>query len=191
MKNKIAFIPGQFDECEKIALKNFEKFAKRLPRIFYSYTGTASGSRVDVMSENITGGCAVIELKRRHENAAKYPDVFIEPDKLAALKRIWEEKGYFPIYINFIGDYKDVYAFYIPEIERCTEHKNVTIKHQNGEYSQEDRYGLFWEDAHHFILKDDDTYEEIKPVNVKPVNIKAKRLNGKEKEHNAKNDTEA
>lgn len=178
MKNKIEYIPGQFDECEKKALEEFEKMAKRLPKIFHSFTGTASGSRVDVMSENITGGCASVELKLRHKNTAKYGDCFIEPEKFAALKRIWEEKGYFPIYINFIGDYKDAYAFYIPEIERYELHPNVRIKHQNGEYTWEDRYGLHWEDAHHFILQDDDTYEEIKPENVKTINIKANKYNG-------------
>jgi hypothetical protein len=177
MKNKIDYVPGQFDEEEKLALEQFEKFASYFPKIYTSWTGMASGSRVDVMSENITGGCASVELKKRSEDAERFGDLFIEPDKYNALKNIWEDRGYFPIYINFIGDYKNVYVYYIAEVERYSLHRNMLIRHQNGEYSREDRYGLYWEDAHHFIYNEEtDSYNEIKPKNIKPNEKKAAKL---------------
>lgn len=172
--SKIPYVAGQFDEEEQLALIEFEKFSKYLPKIFDSYTGTPSGTRVDVFGTNITGGCEYIELKKRDERADKFEDCFIEPEKYTSMMNSWDDKGCFPIYINFIGDYKNVYLYYLPEVSDKKLHKNVRIRHQNGLYSREDRYGLPWNQAHHYLYNETtDSYIETKPVNINKINKKA------------------
>ena len=169
--SKIPYVPGQFDKEEELAFKDFAKFATYLPNIYHTYTGTPSGSRIDVRGNNITGGCECIELKKRSHKADSYQDCFIEPEKFDALMGYWEDDGCFPIYINFIGDWKNVYVFYLPEIEHYEKHRNVHIRHQNGLYSVEDRYGLYFKDAHHYIYDmETDSYKETKPTNPKIIN---------------------
>lgn len=183
MYSKIPFVKGQFDENERLALTEFEKFAGYLPKIYTSWTGTPSSTRVDVFGSNYTGGCEYIELKKRSEKADKYPDCFIEKEKFQAMMDNWEERGCFPIYINFIGDYKNVYVFYLPEVVDIEEHKNVVITHQNGLKSREDRYGLQWDQAHHYIYNEaTDNYIVTGPRIKKKIEKKAEQWK-KEKNH--------
>lgn len=185
---KIPYVAGQFDEEERLAYENFEKFAMYIPKVYTTYTGTPSGTRIDVRGNNYTGGCECIELKKRDLKADNFGDCFIEPDKYDAMMNYWEEQDCFPIYINFIGDWKNVYVWYLPEINGYSIHRDVWIRHQNGLYSKEDRYGLSWADAHHYVYNTDTAnYTETKPKNPKIITKKARKADEKKRKWNAEN----
>ena len=60
---------------------------------------------------------------------------------------------------NFIGDAKNVYVWYLPQITNCEFHPNILI---DGEI--EDRIGLEWSQAHHYVWNDEtNEYDYRKP----------------------------
>lgn len=145
------YIEGQFTKEEREAYLNFKEFAKHNPKIYSDFAPTKYGTRHDVDCYNVTGGTETVELKLRASNADKYKDCFIEPRKLDYLVWNWETNSYMPIYINFIGDWKNVYVWYIPQIRYKKFYKNVPILQGDGNISYEDRYGLSWQEAYHYV----------------------------------------
>ena len=156
MKN---YIMNKFKKDESEAYNCFQDFAKHFPKVYAEYYPTEYGKRYDVFNLNVTGGTCFVELKKRKAHSDDYPTCFIEVDKYKYLINEWRENQIMPIYINFIGDSKNVYIWYLPQITSCEFHPNIKI---DGEV--EDRIGLEWCQAHHYIWNEStQSYDYRKP----------------------------
>lgn len=148
------FKPGQYQECEARDYRCFKEFRDASPiaaTLFTDYYPTGVGDTFDIQAFNITGGTSNVELKMRREDAENFNDCWIERGKYERLMERWNEGGYFPIYINFIGGASNIYMWLLPEVGRKNIHRNVTVTSQDGTSYTEDKYGLLWKDAYHFV----------------------------------------
>ena len=153
------YIPNKFKKEEMEAYSCFKFFAKHNNKIYTDFYPTNYGERYDVFNLNHTGGTCYVELKKRKAKADEYQTCFIEVDKYNYLINEWRNNKIMPVYINFIGDAKNVYVWYLPQITNCEFHPNILI---DGEI--EDRIGLEWSQAHHYVWNDEtNEYDYRKP----------------------------
>lgn len=145
------FIYGKYENEEEEALNCFEKFAEYYPESFREYTPTKYGTYYDVHATSKNGSEEHIELKLRADGSDSYPTCYIEPHKWENLMKSYRREEALPIYINFIGGYNNVYMFQLENIKNAQWHPSVTI---HGEDEEQDRIGLDWKDAWHFIYTD-------------------------------------
>lgn len=172
IKATMEYKEGQFTEEEKQAYRDFIQLASHAPHWFSHYAPTPYGTRHDVLAYNYTAGTEAVELKKRTLSATGYTDCFIEPSKLNYLKSL-DTDNVMPLYVNFIGDWRDVYIWIIPNLmgNRMKHHKSVRIYTPEGDVEYVERYGLRWDDAYHFKW-DGTKYNITKPILEDKLNLK-------------------
>lgn len=126
-------------KCENICNENFA-FLTGVTTWFLGVTGKTEFSTTDYLFFDAKQRSGTIELKTRKIVVDKYSYLFIEPDKLAALKNSQTQKKW---YINFTENSKK--KFWICDVDKLPSNlkikKNVEIKKQydNNDYKVEDR----------------------------------------------------
>lgn len=173
---KNEWVYGKYTEQEEKAFSEFEKMVPYIPMFFNGYVQKEYGCYYDVLSTNKTGGTEHVELKLRDWGTDKQSDCFIEPEKYSVLQKDWRENNIAPLYTNMIGDHKNVYIWFLPQIKTSNFHPNIKVKSDNGDFKIVDRIGLKWDEAYHFVWNDKKYgYDMIPPKNKIPVKEKAIR----------------
>lgn len=173
---KNEWVDGKYTQQEEKAFNEFEKTVIHIPEFFNGYCQMEYGCYYDVLSCNITGGTEHVELKLRDANADKFPDCYIEPEKYMALQKDWRENCIAPLYVNFIGDWKNVYIWFLPQLKYTNFHANVKVKSDNDDYEIVDRIGLHWDEAYHYKWNpNENKYNVTTPKNKIIVTDKAVR----------------
>ena len=152
------FIYGQYNKEEQLALDCFTKAYTGVTSVS-EYNPTNYGTYYDVWAKNRNGEVEHIELKLRKENTDRFKTCFIEVEKWSNLLRDYRDRPEHPkpIYINFIGNEKNVYIWDLSKVKSASFHPNIMV---DGEIV--DRIGLRWEDAWHFTQEEDGKYKTIK-----------------------------
>ena len=76
-----------------------------------------------------------------------------------------------PIYVNFIGDARNVYVWFLPMIKTAQFHPNILI---DGEI--EDRIGLEWSEAYHYVWNEKLCQYECRKPSCKLIQLNKKAL---------------
>lgn len=141
---------GIFKSDEKKDSDYFKKFAETAKR-FSQFKETEYATFYDIIAWNLSGGTEAVELKTRGKGTDKFKDCFIEPEKFGDLKNLWLWYRTLPLYINFIGDWKNVYIWVLPQLQNTLNfYPSVLI---DGKW--ESRIGLRWDEAYHYVYDED------------------------------------
>lgn len=152
-----AFIYGKYEKEEELAFNAFKKAATGITSTS-EYHETNYGTYYDVWAKHKNGQVEHIELKLRKAGADNNDTAYIEPEKWINLMKDYRERQEhpLPIYINFIGNETNVYVWNLQNIKNAKFHASVWI---DGEY--QDRIGLYWTDAWHFVKQEDGNYKLV------------------------------
>lgn len=160
------FIEGKYVKEEERDLKCFEIFAQHYPKTFSRWKESEQGTFFDILSQNTTGGTVLIETKLRNNDYGN--DLFIELEKVVSLSYSYSQDGYLPVYINFIGGYKDIWMWILPNVKDMKYYPCVKI---DGDFVP--RLGLPKEYGYHFIWNDKtntyDCFQPAKKPKIEPV----------------------
>lgn len=154
---KKPFIYGKYEKEEAAALACFEASYTGVTTLD-TYISTTYGTHYDVSGTNRRGQDEHIELKLREENADKYPTAYIEPEKWQNLLRDYRDlpNKPLPIYINYIGGESNVYVWDLSRVKNAQWHASLWI-----DGMEQDRIGLNWKDAWHFVQEPDGHYKIV------------------------------
>lgn len=159
-----------YERYEIIAFDNFKEFANR-KHWFKDFAQTPPKTYFDVLCTPLNGKQWKVELKGRimgykKDGTPEYEDCYIEFGKHKKLVTNAYMDNMIPVYINFINDWRDVYVWNLFETRKLTPHYNCKVKKtpESTEYKTEDRFGLDWKDAYHYVWDEkNNKYIETKP----------------------------
>lgn len=159
------FIEGNHTKQEELDYKKFTDFAEHYKVMFNKHKETEYGTPFDALSLTESGGTYAVEIKTRY---GEYDDYYIEFEKFAKMRELWRNKGYLPVYINFVeknGTDKNVYLWKLNEVQNVKPYLNVQIHPKKGEAYEGDRMGLYPNEAYKFTWNESKgKYDITKPT---------------------------
>lgn len=144
---KQEYIDLKYVNQEKIDWDYLLQFSEAHPLWFERLEPGEYGTIFDGVSEDITGGTRVAEIKGRSESALKYMTIIIEDHKFERMKEMWKKCRIGSIYFNIFGNGSRFMLFDMPQIFESgveIEKKKIPIKFDdNGEVKKKLEYRYF------------------------------------------------